>query len=83
MKAKLYDARGIRVLAEVSMHSTAVDLVIWPGKFISEGHPGNYESRFFIRDRDLGTVAGDDYIVGYRESAVTASVNPDKGKLPA
>lgn len=83
MKANLYETTGTRVLAEVSMHSTAVELVIWPGKFISEGHPSNYESRFFIRDPKLGVLENETYIVGYRESAVTASVSPERGRLPA
>lgn len=83
MKAKLYETTGTRVLAEVSMHSTAVELVIWPGKFISEGHPANYESRFFIRDPKLSTLEDEHYIIGFRESTVTASVSPERGKLPA
>lgn len=83
MKANLYETTGTRVLAEITMHSTAVELVIWPGKYVREGHGENYEARFFIRDPKLGVLENEEYIVGYRESAVTASVNPERGKLPA
>jgi hypothetical protein len=82
VKIKLFSANGSKELTELEVDAQ-VEIIVWPGKQ-SDKPAETYGARFFIRDRELGTVDGQPtvYIPGFREATIVAHVNPTKGRLP-